>query len=151
MTNVRSTDIAAYIVWLLLLTVRGLLLLFSLKLSFNLLALAPFLKSTNALVRFLNAIWPLNSLFWLLPCQIADRPRGVSNELRVVGIGLEKCNLVIVENLPRVNGCSEDGYKNKKKSSYRRNRFDVHRVMSVNLIDRECNRLMSQKSRQKTP
>ena len=34
---------------------------------------------------------------------------------------------------------------------YRRNRLDVHRLMSVNLIDRECNRLMSQKSRQKTP
>ena len=34
---------------------------------------------------------------------------------------------------------------------YRRNRLDVHRLMSVNLIDRECNRSMSQKSRQKTP
>ena len=38
-----------------------------------------------------------------------------------------------------------DKWPNGRIARYRRNRLDVHRLMSVNLIDRECNRLMSKK------
>ena len=38
----------------------------------------------------------------------------------------------------------------KRLTEYSTNRLDVHRLISENLTDRECNRLMSQKSRQKT-